>query len=117
MRRSYGNRRINSKRADHDSIEVREDLGLKTGDRVSFIKGETGEYILKAKTGSIMDLKGVSSRTGEPVTIEEMNETIEKDGLAAEMLITDPAMIGLETNVLFVSSFRMIRLRPAKATR
>jgi AbrB family looped-hinge helix DNA binding protein len=57
-------------------LEVREDLGLKTGDRVSFIKGQHGEYILKAKTGSIQDVKGMWKWTGKPVTIEEMNETI-----------------------------------------
>jgi AbrB family looped-hinge helix DNA binding protein len=59
-------------------IQVREDLGLKTGDRVSFIKGENGEYILKAKTGSIMDLKGIFKRTGPPLTIEEMDEAVGK---------------------------------------
>ena len=59
-------------------IEVREDLGLKAGDRISFIKGEHGEYIMKAKTGSIMNLRGCVKWTGNPVTIEEMNETIAK---------------------------------------
>jgi antitoxin PrlF len=59
-------------------IEVREDLGLKAGDRVLFIKGEKGEYILKAKTGSIMDLKGVVKWSGKALTIEEMNEIIAK---------------------------------------
>lgn len=57
-------------------IKVREDLGLKAGDRVSFIKGENGEYILKAKTGSIMDLKGIFKWTGPPITIEEMDEAV-----------------------------------------
>jgi antitoxin PrlF len=57
-------------------IRVREDLGLKTGDRVSFIKGENGEYILKAKTGSIMDLEGIFKWTGPPITIEEMDEAV-----------------------------------------
>jgi len=59
-------------------IEVRKDLGLKTGSRVSFIKGENGEYILKPKTGSLKDLEGFIHWTGKPVTIEEMNETIAK---------------------------------------
>ena len=56
--------------------EVRKDLGLKTGDRLWFYKGERGEYILKHKTGSIMDLKGFIQWKGKPVTIEEMNQTI-----------------------------------------
>lgn len=56
--------------------EVRKKLGLKPGDRVRFIEGERGEYILRPKTGSILDLKGFLKWTGKPVTIEEMNETI-----------------------------------------
>jgi AbrB family looped-hinge helix DNA binding protein len=68
--------------------EVREDLGLKVGDRVSFIKGENGEYIMKAKTGSLMGLKGFIHWTGKPVTIEEMNETIAK-GWAGQLTFED----------------------------
>ena len=56
--------------------EVRKKLGLKPGDRVRFIEGEHGEYILRPKTGSIMDMKGFLKWAGKPVTIEEMNETI-----------------------------------------
>jgi AbrB family looped-hinge helix DNA binding protein len=59
-------------------IEIRRKLGLKPGDRVRFIQGENGEYILKPKTGSIMDLAGCVRWTGKPVTIEEINETIAK---------------------------------------
>jgi AbrB family looped-hinge helix DNA binding protein len=68
--------------------EVREDLGLKVGDRVSFIKGENGEYIMKAKTGSLMDLKGFIHWTGKPVTIEKMNETIAR-GWAGQLTFDD----------------------------
>jgi AbrB family looped-hinge helix DNA binding protein len=68
--------------------EVREDLGLKVGDRVSFIKGENGEYIMKAKTGSLMDLKGFIHWSGKPVTIEEMNKTIAK-GWAGQLTFED----------------------------
>ena len=57
-------------------LEVREDLGLKAGDRISFFKGENGEYTMKAKTGSIMDLRGCLKWTGKPVTVGEMNEAI-----------------------------------------
>jgi len=69
-------------------IEVREDLGLKTGDRVSFIKGEDGVYSLMPKTGSIMNLRGIAKWNGKPVTIEEMNETIAK-GWAGELHYED----------------------------
>jgi antitoxin PrlF len=69
-------------------IEVRKKLGLKPGDRVRFIEGEKGEYILKPKTGSIMDLEGFVPWTGKTVTIEEMNETIAK-GWAGQLTFED----------------------------
>ena len=59
-------------------VEVRRKLGLKPGDRVRFVEGENGEFILKPKNRSIMDLYGVGKWDGPPVTIEEMNETIAK---------------------------------------
>jgi AbrB family looped-hinge helix DNA binding protein len=40
-------------------LEVRKKLGIKAGDRIGFIEGEHGEFILKPKTGSIKDLKGL----------------------------------------------------------
>jgi len=58
--------------------EVRKKLGLKPGDRVRFVESENGEFIMKPKTGSIMDLEGCVPWSGKPVTIEEMNETIAK---------------------------------------
>jgi AbrB family looped-hinge helix DNA binding protein len=69
-------------------VEVRKKLGLKPGDRVRFIEGENGEYILRPKTSSIMDLEGCVPWTGKPVTIEEMNETIAQ-GWAGELSFDD----------------------------
>jgi AbrB family looped-hinge helix DNA binding protein len=69
-------------------VEVRNKLGLRPGDKVSFIEGENGEYIFKPKTGSIMDMEGILKWTGKPVTIEEMNETIAK-GWAGELTFDD----------------------------
>jgi AbrB family looped-hinge helix DNA binding protein len=39
-------------------IEVRKRLGLRPGDSVQFEEGESGEYILRPKAGSLMALKG-----------------------------------------------------------
>lgn len=69
-------------------VEVRRELGLKVGDRVQFVKGKEGEYVLRAKTGSLMALKGCMKWSGKPVTIEEMNETIAK-GWAGELRAKD----------------------------
>ncbi len=57
-------------------IEVREELGLKTGDRIEFVKGEDGRFFLQPKKGSIMNLRGMLKWTGKPVSVEEMNEAI-----------------------------------------
>jgi AbrB family looped-hinge helix DNA binding protein len=69
-------------------VEVRKRLGLKPGDRIGFIENENGEFVLKPKTGSIMDMEGILKWTGKPVTIEEMNETIAK-GWAGELTFDD----------------------------
>jgi AbrB family looped-hinge helix DNA binding protein len=69
-------------------IEVRKKLGLKAGDRIGFIENENGEFVLKPKTGSIMNLRGIVKWTGKPVTIQEMNETIAK-GWAGELKFDD----------------------------
>lgn len=69
-------------------IEIRKKLGLKPGDRVRFVEGENGEFILKPKTGSIMELKGFVKWKGKPVTIEEMNETIAK-GWSGQLTFED----------------------------
>jgi len=79
---------VNSKGQITIPAEVRKDIGLKTGDWLWFIKGERGEYILKHKTGSIMDLLGCIHWTGKPVTIEEMNETIAK-GWSGQLTFED----------------------------
>jgi AbrB family looped-hinge helix DNA binding protein len=68
--------------------EVRKKLGLKPGDRVRFVEGENGEFVLKPKTGSIMNLKGIARYSGKPMTIEEMNETIAK-GWSGELTYDD----------------------------
>jgi AbrB family looped-hinge helix DNA binding protein len=69
-------------------VEVRRKLGLKAGDRIGFIENENGEFVLKPKTGSIMNLRGIVKWTGKPVTIQEMNETIAK-GWAGELKFDD----------------------------
>ncbi len=69
-------------------IEVRVKLGIKPGDRVRFVENENGEIVLKAKTGSIMDLRGMWKWTGKPATIEEMNEVIAK-GWSGQLTFED----------------------------
>lgn len=58
--------------------DVRNDLELKTGDKVSFEKID-GKYVLRPQNRSIMDLAGALRRPGEKaLTIEEMNEGLSR---------------------------------------
>jgi antitoxin PrlF len=61
-------------------VKVREELGIKAGTQIAFLKNEHGDYVIKPKTGSIMNLKGMFKWNGPPVTIEEMH-----DGIAAHL--------------------------------
>jgi antitoxin PrlF len=68
--------------------EVREKMRLHAGSRVAFIENEDGDFVLKAKTGSLSAVKGMFKWTGKPVSIEEMNETIRK-GWAGQLKYKD----------------------------
>lgn len=59
-------------------LEVRRKLGLKPGDQVLFDEGPNGTYTFAPKKQSIMDLYGAGKWDGPPVSIEEMNRTIEQ---------------------------------------
>jgi AbrB family looped-hinge helix DNA binding protein len=57
-------------------IEVREELGLKAGDRIEFVKSEEGKFFIQPRKGSIKNLRGMFKWSGKPVSVEEMNEAI-----------------------------------------
>lgn len=63
-------------------VEVRRRLGLTPGTRVSFEETDDGSYRLRARTGSVRDLKGILPPPERPVTIEEMNEAIAQGAVA-----------------------------------
>jgi antitoxin PrlF len=56
--------------------KVREALGLKPGVRIDFYEIEKGEYVLRPKTGSIMEMRGCLAYSGPTITIEEMNQAV-----------------------------------------
>ncbi len=56
--------------------EVRDDLQLREGDRVSFEKVD-GRYVLRPQNKSVMDLAGILHRPGEKsMSVEEMDEAL-----------------------------------------
>ncbi|HEY9127647.1 MAG TPA: AbrB/MazE/SpoVT family DNA-binding domain-containing protein [Acidobacteriaceae bacterium] len=60
-------------------VEVREALGLKTGDKIDFFPNQDGSYTLQPKTGSIMEMRGILAKYAKgrkALTIAEMDEAI-----------------------------------------
>ena len=57
---------------------LRDDLHLKTGDRIAFERKDDGSYVLRPKTVSIASLKGIlkDKYKGPPKTLEEIEEAI-----------------------------------------
>jgi AbrB family looped-hinge helix DNA binding protein len=62
--------------------EVRDQMGLKAGDRVDFVKNRTGRFSLRPLTTDFRSLRGiVKSRLNRPITLEEMDEAIARGAL------------------------------------
>lgn len=64
-------------------IEVREALGLQTGDKIEFFENEDGTYSVQPKTGSIMEMHGILAKYGranirKAPTVTDMDEAILK---------------------------------------
>jgi AbrB family looped-hinge helix DNA binding protein len=59
-------------------VKVRKVLGLRPGTQVDFRETAKGEFIFRAKTGSIRDLRGCLTGFDVPKTDEEMNEIIHR---------------------------------------
>jgi AbrB family looped-hinge helix DNA binding protein len=62
-------------------VEVRNELRLTSGSRIDFQKNEDGDYMIRPKRSSIMDLEGILTRMGyssseTAPTIEEMDQAI-----------------------------------------
>ena len=57
--------------------EVREHLGVETGDRLSFVVQEDGTVVVKPITRHVRELAGLLQRPGQrPVSVNEMDEGI-----------------------------------------
>jgi antitoxin PrlF len=65
-------------------VEVRNLLGLSTGDRIEFVLNEeTGRYEVVPATRSVTALKGIIRKPAKPVSIEDMNAAIAEQGASA----------------------------------
>jgi len=55
---------------------VREELGLKEGDRVAFRVLEDGTVVVEPETIELLDLRGILKPKRKGVSISDMNEAI-----------------------------------------
>lgn len=62
--------------------QVRDALGLETGDRVDFVMQPDGHYAVVPIKASIKSLKGCIPKPKKAVSIEEMNAAIKRRAAA-----------------------------------
>ncbi|HET9653080.1 MAG TPA: AbrB/MazE/SpoVT family DNA-binding domain-containing protein [Usitatibacter sp.] len=60
--------------------EVRENLGVDTGDRVDFVEEEKGVYRVVAATRDVTQLKGIVRKPANPVRLEDMKRAVRTRG-------------------------------------
>ncbi|HUO85424.1 MAG TPA: type II toxin-antitoxin system PrlF family antitoxin [Thermoanaerobaculia bacterium] len=58
--------------------EIRDHLGLESGDRLSFEIREGGEVVIEAETADISELKGLLPPPRKAISIEQMDAAIRK---------------------------------------
>ena len=61
-------------------LEVRQRLGLDTGDRIEFVLLAGGEYAIKPAIDDVRSLKGLLRKPAKPVSVEDMNTAIRTRG-------------------------------------
>ena len=61
-------------------LEVRQRLGLDTGDRIEFVLLADGEYAIKPAIDDVRSLKGLLRKPAKPVSVEDMNTAIRTRG-------------------------------------
>ena len=63
---------------------VRTALGVGTGDRVEFVEVTPGHFEMVAATQPVTALKGLIRKPAKPVSIENMNASIARQGAKAK---------------------------------
>lgn len=59
---------------------VRAALGLDTGSRIEFIDNGNGQFAIVAATIPVLALKGMLNKPAKPVSIDDMNQAVAKQG-------------------------------------
>jgi len=58
--------------------EVRQRMGLDTGDRIEFVELESGGFAIKPAIDDVSSLKGALRRPQKPVSVDDMNAAVRK---------------------------------------
>jgi antitoxin PrlF len=56
--------------------EVREALGVDSGDRIEFVESSKGVYEIVAASRDVRELKGLIGRPRKPVSVEDMRKAV-----------------------------------------
>jgi len=56
--------------------EVRQRMGLGTGDRIEFVEIEAGAFAIKPAIDDVRSLKGLLRKPGKAVSVTDMNAVI-----------------------------------------
>jgi len=62
--------------------EIRQRMGLGSGDRIEFVELETGEFAIKPAIDDVRSLKGALRKPAQPVSMDDMNAAIRKRAAA-----------------------------------
>ena len=65
-------------------IQIRERLGLDTGDRLEFVELNDGSFAIRPALDDVQSLKGMLRKPKKAVTIEDMNRTIARRAAGAK---------------------------------
>jgi antitoxin PrlF len=63
-------------------VAVRNVLGLQPGDRIEFVETDNGQFNIVVATKPVTALKGLIRKPIKPVSIEDMNAAIARQGAA-----------------------------------
>ncbi|HSH48443.1 MAG TPA: AbrB/MazE/SpoVT family DNA-binding domain-containing protein [Halomonas sp.] len=64
--------------------QVRASLGVGAGDRIEFVEVEKGKFTILAVNRPVQELKGMIRKPKRPVSIEEMNDAITRQGAGSK---------------------------------
>jgi hypothetical protein len=58
---------------------MRDRLRLRPGSKIVFEEQPNGDFVIRKKTGDIMDLKGMFPKPERPLSIEELDDALARE--------------------------------------